>query len=362
MVKDMPQREEKSQILYLDLLRGVAAICVLLLHWFSGHGSSLFGSSVLAVDFFFMLSGFVISYSYCDRFRNGYSFGKYMKHRFVRLYPLIVLGLIFGLIRNMLRDYVENGQFISGELFTQFLLSIFFIPTNPTQGLDLLYPLNTPMWSLLFEFVAYIAYGLFIFKLSNKFLLLLVGLLSVVLASWLMMKFGDNGSWWLINAEHPEGLLYGLGRVGVAFILGTLIHRSSNNLVFKDYALLRYLLLGVFVSILALPQDVVSPLVAGLIIFFFFPVVIITSLNTELSIPLKKLSCILGDISFPLYIIHVPLIWSFSGVLKMFDANESLEPVYVRIFVLPVVIVISYVVFHLYDKPMRKKLTVQQNK
>ena len=87
----------------LDGLRGAAALMVVWYHVFEGfafaEGSAIdvFNHGYLAVDFFFMLSGFVISYAYDDRW-NKMSMGDFFKRRLVRLHPMIVMGAIIGLV------------------------------------------------------------------------------------------------------------------------------------------------------------------------------------------------------------------------------------------------------------------------
>ena len=93
----------------LDGLRGAAALMVVWYHVFEGYAFAegtngveggglinVFNHGYLAVDFFFMLSGFVISYAYDDRW-NKMSMGDFFKRRLVRLHPMIVMGAIIGL-------------------------------------------------------------------------------------------------------------------------------------------------------------------------------------------------------------------------------------------------------------------------
>ena len=91
----------------LDGLRGVAALLVIVYHIFegfafaaaqNGEGSGLittFNHGHTAVDFFFILSGFVISYAYDDRWRK-LSLGGFFKRRLIRLQPMLVMGAVLG--------------------------------------------------------------------------------------------------------------------------------------------------------------------------------------------------------------------------------------------------------------------------
>ena len=84
----------------LDGLRGVAAVMVVIFHLFEAHAggnhlTQIINHGYLAVDFFFMLSGFVIGYAYDDRW-NRMSIGTFFKRRVIRLHPMVIVGSIIG--------------------------------------------------------------------------------------------------------------------------------------------------------------------------------------------------------------------------------------------------------------------------
>ena len=80
----------------LDGLRGVAAITVVWFHLFEAYATSHLDQRInhgyLAVDFFFMLSGFVIGYAYDDRWKKKMSVKDFLKRRLIRLHPMVVMG------------------------------------------------------------------------------------------------------------------------------------------------------------------------------------------------------------------------------------------------------------------------------
>lgn len=87
----------------LDGLRGVAALLVVFYHIFEGLSFAAGGTLItvinhgyLAVDFFFILSGFVIGYAYDDRLGKSMSLGNFFKRRLIRLHPMIVMGSCAG--------------------------------------------------------------------------------------------------------------------------------------------------------------------------------------------------------------------------------------------------------------------------
>jgi peptidoglycan/LPS O-acetylase OafA/YrhL len=92
--------DSKKHYEILDGLRGIAAIMVVMLHIleiFSGgdHTKLMINHGYLAVDFFFLLSGFVIAHAYDDRW-NKMTIGQFFKRRLIRLHPLIIAGMTLG--------------------------------------------------------------------------------------------------------------------------------------------------------------------------------------------------------------------------------------------------------------------------
>src|SRR5574343_2086738 len=92
--------DSKRHFGILDGLRGVAAVMVVLFHileTFTGgdNAKQIINHGYLAVDFFFLLSGFVIGYAYDDRWHKM-TLGGFFKRRLIRLHPMIVMGMVIG--------------------------------------------------------------------------------------------------------------------------------------------------------------------------------------------------------------------------------------------------------------------------
>ena len=120
----------------------------------------------LAVDFFFVLSGFVIGYAYDDRW-NRMSLKGFFKRRLVRLHPMVIMGSLIG----ALFFYFGSAAFpmIAGvqwwEVLLICLLGCTMLPALPSwdiRGRGETSPLNGPAWSLLYEYIANILYALVI--------------------------------------------------------------------------------------------------------------------------------------------------------------------------------------------------------
>lgn len=114
----------------LDGLRGTAAIVVLLLHVASAETPDLpvFGSAYLAVDLFFLLSGFVIGHAYEARLSDGLTFGKFLKIRLVRLYPLYVLGLALAVATPVLMALATRQWWLAKPTAVTLPWSVLMLP------------------------------------------------------------------------------------------------------------------------------------------------------------------------------------------------------------------------------------------
>ena len=164
----------------LDGLRGIAALLVLVYHIFEGYafaesvngaGSGLITTlnhGHIAVDFFFILSGFVVSYAYDDRW-GKMSLGSFFKRRLIRLHPMLVMGALIGVAAFAFVGFEKWDASFASPLWVAgaFFLTIFMIPAVPglpyeVRGTGEMFPLNGPGWSLFFEYIGNILYALFI--------------------------------------------------------------------------------------------------------------------------------------------------------------------------------------------------------
>ncbi len=160
----------------LDGLRGVAAMIVVAFHLFEtyskGPTEQILNHGYLAVDFFFVLSGYVIGYAYDDRFKKMGTWG-FFKRRLIRLQPMVVMGTLIG------AALFYFGDAPGFELVTQTpvwkmllvaLLGCFMIPLLPCwdiRGWQEINPLNGAVWSLMWEYIGNILYALFVRRLSK---------------------------------------------------------------------------------------------------------------------------------------------------------------------------------------------------
>ena len=223
----------------LDGLRGVAALLVIWYHVFEGFAFVSAGNietlnhGYLAVDFFFILSGFVIGYAYDDRWGKNFTLKDFFKRRLIRLHPMVIMGAVLGAVTFCIQGCVQwDGTHVAVSMIMLSLLcTMLFIPAMPGVGYEVrgngeMFPLNGPCWSLFFEYIGNILYALFIRRLSNKALAVLVVLLGMALASFAVFNvsgYGNMGVGWTLDGVNFLG---GTLRMLFPFSLGMLMSRN----------------------------------------------------------------------------------------------------------------------------------------
>lgn len=220
--------DTKPHFEILDGLRGVAAIMVVWFHIFEAYNVNRvqhIGHGHLGVDFFFILSGFVIGYAYDDRW-SKMGVGEFFKRRIIRLQPMLVIGAVIGCAAFLLSTFLGHHSAPIWIILVAMVLNMFLIPM--TVGMDFrgwgeLYPMNNTSWSLFFEYLIYILYAFFIRKLSNKALWVLVSIAGASLAYYAILgPFGDiSVGWTLTGVDFLGGSL----RVLFGFSAGLLLFR-----------------------------------------------------------------------------------------------------------------------------------------
>ena len=133
-----------------------------------------FSKGYLAVDFFFMLSGFVLAFGYQRRLDGGWSTKDFLATRLARLYPLYLLGLMLGFVVSVADPAMQMG--VHG--WESAVLNLFMLPAWVSRHPGPLhaFPYNIPAWSLLFEIVANVIHALFLRRRSTGFLIAIIAI------------------------------------------------------------------------------------------------------------------------------------------------------------------------------------------
>ena len=288
----------------LDGLRGVAAFAVILDHVPGGWLGDLVPGRYLSVDFFFVLSGFVLAHAYGKRLESGWSPWAFMQARLIRLYPMYLAGMAIGLglaVLGLMRGWVGPGW---SDVLTVTAFSVLFLPTPATMvnfGGGALYPFNGPAWSLFFELVANLVYG-FIARFLNWRVLgviLVLGAAAVTFTVWRLGGVGGPGWLW----AHVDA---GLARVMFDFFAGVAIYRLRERV--KLPALPWWLAMIAFVAVIAVQVPAgwrpVYDIAACLVIM---PVLVALAVGTQVSGAVAKACALLGLLSYGVYVLHVPM-------------------------------------------------------
>lgn len=358
----------------LDGLRGVAALLVVFYHIFEGFSFAGGGTLItvinhgyLAVDFFFILSGFVIGYAYDDRWKKNMTLKGFFKRRLIRLHPMIIMGAIIGCIAFFVQGGVKwDGTHVAtSAVMLALLLAMCFIPAYPRAGYDVrgngeMFSLNGPSWSLFFEYIGNILYALFIHRLSNKALTVLVILLGLGL-SWFalfdVVGYGMIGVGWTLDGLNFWG---GMLRMLFPFTLGMLISRNFRPFKIRGtFWICSIILLGLFcVPYIEGKSPVCLNGVFEMIcIAVVFPLLVCMGASGKTTDKQSTAICkFLGDISYPLYAIHYPIMYVFYSWLiekKLYTLEETWPVAAVVYFGS---IALAYACLKLYDEPVRRWL------
>jgi peptidoglycan/LPS O-acetylase OafA/YrhL len=290
------ERGDKRTFATLDGLRGVAALFVAMRHTSFFHGLNIHGG-YLAVDLFFVLSGFVIAHAYERRLAQGLSPGRFLAMRYLRLWPVYVLGALLGLIAaashalpghdNMpLRDVARTAPF-----------ALAMLPGPHIK--PMLYPVNSVAWSLALELLINGVYAFTWRYLRDARVLIAVLAASAAALIAACLGFGklDIGFQW-------SDAVGGLPRVAFSFAAGLAVHRLYRAGAWRP-RLPAWAPLALLVPLLWVKLDeIVYPLVCVLAVF---PVMVLASANTEPSRRAAPAFAWLGAVSFPLYALHKPV-------------------------------------------------------
>lgn len=308
----------------MTVARGIAALWVVLYHFKERIPdapdllSSIYDSGYLAVDFFFVLSGFVITYNYLGQFESPsfVTVRSFLVRRLARIYPLHALVLVLYLIIPSL-FYLSGRGYPDGYSVSYLISSIFLVQNwGFTDALQW----NVPAWSISTEWFAYLMFPVISFawiRMKNAWAPSVVCAL-VVLSLILLFRMTDSNS---LGENIPH---FGLFRCLLEFTAGSAIAVSTLRAGHRPQSYAKTaLLIGVFcVSFAVLnPEldDVLAPLAFILIIYTM------ASLPERYDeFPGLSPFLYLGNISYSLYIFHYLL----RDIFKIFLIDADSQPSY----------------------------------
>ena len=333
----------------LDGLRGVAALVVLAHHafdpWEIRYATPHAG---LAVDFFFLLSGFVIAHAYEKRLLETMSFCSFLVVRLIRLYPLILLGLLCGFFVFVIKQIIAHEPPITLSTFIALIGGFLILPTSVSmpEGWISIFPFNVPSWSLFFELLVNLVYAAIVGWLTRRILLV------VLLASALIVLMQSYALGGVMGGVQWNEFIYGVGRVLFPFFCGIYLFRLQIHTGPSQIRLSAPLLAGTLLAVLLVPTVAGNWLYESLAVLVVFPTIVRLGAAYEPAPPLTSLCLIAGKLSYPLYILHYPVIRLFSTFIRSFDLRGVEFGAAIAIEMISAV-GLAFVAMKLFDEPVR---------
>jgi peptidoglycan/LPS O-acetylase OafA/YrhL len=339
---------------YLDGLRGLAAIAVVFCHFATRTDLPyLFAHGYLAVDFFFVLSGFVLAYAYRERLRQKKNSMKSLfVLRAIRLLPLVALGTFLAVIIETQRPGIADQALHWREMIAAFAMGTLLLPIWWTTTLEMiLFPLNGPVWSLFFEAVAN-GIAAPMARQRNALVLALVStlvLVSAITLIWVGVTLNTLDVGYSVNT-----FWYGFARVFFSFFVGVLIYVSG----VKIRGVPGYISVCLFVLILAVPrlEGVNNGLFDLFAVLIVFPLIVthISSLRPDGRF--NDFFNLAGELSYPVYALHYPLVRAIGLVIRNIGIGMMTQ-VFLVLLSTVLIVVFSWFAYKYFDMPVRAYLT-----
>jgi peptidoglycan/LPS O-acetylase OafA/YrhL len=283
----------KTTIKSLEGLRGAAAVVVVLHHMCYAPPDRLFINGYLAVDLFFVLSGFIICRAYADELTNGEAIGAFVLRRFGRLWPVYAITGVIAVVASI-------G-------FHRPALSDAFAIVSLTQGLGLFDPsgVGGVSWSASDEFYVYLLFSTicFTFRRRSRIAVFLAlsffGYVAAVDASLghaCLQRGGCLGS--LIGS-------YGWARCIVGFCIGALLceFRGRTSALANSKAA-QLIAFAAMLSLLLFADELPGTAFAAPLAFALLVATLADDKGPIASLFQSRPAQYLGKISYPLYLSH----------------------------------------------------------
>ena len=353
-VKIMIAQQKNLQL--IQMLRGIASMLVVLYHITGNYSENLnqtflfnifnFGGS--GVDIFFVLSGFIIAYANKNYVANPQKVITFLKRRFIRIFPIYWIIITFFLALQLFFPLYYRSHF---ELNTANLLATYLLLPNHVM-------INGVSWSLTNELFFYLLFTLAILIPVKKYSLYLLLVYFV-----LLLLFALTDVDW-VGGNNYSGLL--LFPMNIEFLLGVfivlIIDKISKSWIWP--LLLAGILLfltGAYLSnhgITGISSN--ANYVLNRVVLFGFPsfLIILSLVKMELnkSITVKKIFLHLGDASYSIYLIHLPLVAAFYKILAKLHINNTLLLILLSCILFASVCFTGIIIYNKIENPLIKKL------
>ena len=330
----------------LDAMRGIAALAVVISHIGTVMPPSILHYSYLSVDFFFMLSGFVLTRAYERKLKSSLSGWRFMEARLIRLYPMFAIGGVLGLIQ-MAGQIAAHTPRAPGAMDALVGIAANALILPDFRSAYVLFPVNVPGWTLFFELVANALFAMALFRMRSS-LLSFICIAAGALSLWSLLHNGNGDVGW----NWPT-IGFGALRVGYAFPLGILLARAFGATA-KHRTSFAFLPVGGLAVLFAIDlPDRFDWIYNAAALFTVLPAILWSGARLALPKRLEKFGAILGDVSYPMFAVHFPLLHIAFYVLAR---RLHLPGTAVAVIFVAGCFLLSWLLCHYLDVPVRRWL------
>jgi len=308
----------------LDGLRGVCALSVVLFHAADlFRPGTLLPHGFLAVDVFFILSGFVIALNYDAALQNGLRLKSFLQARGRRLLPVYWLGAVFNIavfVWMASSGYYPDGYTNLMIWFGVPLLTLLMLPVFSIPGDSFSPAMLSVSWSLLVEWLVNTAYAAWLFSFRTRTLAMLA------ITGWLAMTVVGyfTGRGWCAGISRNEFFTVGLLRGAPAFLAGVVIFRLHTHSWFAKLPVIApELLLILWLCIAVVPTATATPSFDAFAVTILGPLLVMLLVRSDYQT--STLAKNLGALSYPLYTVHPGFILLAQGT-PLFGLNHGPQP------------------------------------
>jgi peptidoglycan/LPS O-acetylase OafA/YrhL len=301
-----------------------------------------------------MMSAAVIAPAHDERFRRGMTIWRFTRARAVRLYPLYLLGTLIGITAaagSLLGNNPERWDLTSLLVATTF--AMLAIPDLYGRPASHLHPLNAPSWSLFFEEMVNLAFGVFWRGLTTR-RLVWIGLISGSCVALTIAARGDDGQGYTFAT-----FLHAVARTIFGFTVGVLIARRQRA-ARRGTGVMFFLAICiiVMVAIAGSPLGTNRAWWGGACVLLILPLVVYTGTVFDPRSWLQPTASILGLSSYAVCVLHAPLSTMINSILRrLAHSDPLLAAPYIGISVLAGIVLCSRMVDHYFDVPVRRALS-----
>ncbi|MGH1420067.1 MAG: acyltransferase family protein [Hyphomicrobiaceae bacterium] len=338
----------RQDLLELTSLRFFAAFYVVLFHihdklaQLSSISTNFFQKGYIGVDLFFILSGFILTHAYLDKYLAGkFDYRQFLLFRIARIYPLhLVMTLVFVAFYAIgtLLGVTSNGQGMRWDHLGQHLLMLHAWGTTDWHSW------NFPSWSISAEFFAYLLFPIYLLTTRIPVALGLALSVALYVAFYFIVE---------MSGARLTALMFNFGilRIVPEFLLGVFIYLFIRK--FEIASGLAKFALGVTVIGLLVGFHLgISDIILVPVLGFLILLIGTLSLGSEENVLRSKPLVYLGEISYSTYMVHILVLICFTVLSRKLGSGSEF-PLVLWLVMLAAIYVASAASYHFVEHPAR---------